>query len=357
MSTRDERVTALRAGVEYLASPELEGRAPGTAGGVLARQFVENAFESIGLGPAGEDRYTQAIPAIDGANLLGIIPGKGPTADRFIVVAAHYDHLGIWFDNVHPGANDNASGVAVLLDVAERLAASDELNRSILVCSFDAEEPPHFLTENMGSIHFVANPTVPLNQIDLMICLDSVGTALGSATMPPEVRESIFVLGAELATGVGDLVDRLGADVDGIRPRRLDGDVIPLFSDHFAFQQAGIPFLFISVRRNRHYHTPEDTAEKLDYDKMLALADYVTALTTELSGFPVSYAPHGHDDAATLTTLTELGTLVGPHTSRPHRVMALVGKLEEHLASGETLQQDDRGALSMLLTKLEEALE
>jgi len=85
---------------------------------------------------------------------------------------------------------------------------------------------------------------------------------------------------------------------------------------------------------------------------MLALADYVTALTTELSGFPVSYAPHGHDDAATLTTLTELGILVGPHTSRPDRVMALVGKLEDHLTSGEPVPQDDRGALSILLTKL-----
>ncbi len=89
VTSRDERLSALRTGVEYLASPELEGRAPGSPGGVLARRFVENAFESIGLEPAGEDRYAQAIPAIDGANLLGIIPGKGPTAHRFIVVGAH----------------------------------------------------------------------------------------------------------------------------------------------------------------------------------------------------------------------------------------------------------------------------
>ncbi len=297
------------------------------------------------------------IPTVDGTNLLGIIPGKGPLADRFIVVAGQYDHLGIWFDDVHPGANDNASGVAILLDVADRLIALGGLGRSVLVCSFDAEEPPHFSTENMGSIHFVATPTVPLNQIDLMICLDLVGHSLGPVAMPGEVRESIFVLGAERATGVGDLVDRLGAGVDGIRPRRLDGDVFPPLSDHFAFERAGIPFLFFTAGRDRHYHTPEDTSEKLDYDKMLALADYLAVLIAELAALSeLTYQPDGHDDAATLKTLVELGSLIGPTTSRPDQVMALIGKLEEQLASRRPIDPADRGSLSVLLMALEEAL-
>ncbi len=354
MDTKAERSAHLREVVEFLASPELEGRAAGTPGGAKARRFVHEQFESIGLVPAGEDAYLQAIPAIGGANLLGIIPGAGPKSERFVVLAAHYDHLGVWFGDTYPGANDNAAAVAVLVETAAQLAVRDSLGRSVLVCSFDAEEPPYFMTEHMGSVHFVSNPTVPLERIDLMVCLDIVGHSLGDESLPPEGQESIFVLGAERAPGVGELVD--GVAVDGILPRRLHGGIAPPLSDHYAFEQASIPYLFFTSGRTRHYHTPQDTPEKLDYFKMASLSEYLTDLVVELSVIPVQYSPDGRDDAATLATLVALGTMVAPATSQPDLTVAVVDDLEEKLASGEALTNGDRALLSALLFEFEEAL-
>lgn len=352
-----KRLEALRNHVDYLASPELEGRAPGTPGGLLARRHVENAFASFGLHPAGDDGYRQPIPEIGGANLLGIIPGSGPHADRYVVVAAHYDHLGVNFGHIYHGADDNASAVAVLLDLAMRLAEEGDLDRSVLVASFDAEEPPHFYTENMGSSYFVANPTVPLAQVDMMVCLDLVGHPFGPRELPASVRDTILIMGAEKSPGIGAVVDRLGQATAGVVPRRLDADIIPPMSDHYAFQQSGIPFLFFTLGRDRYYHTPEDTPEKLDYPKMLALADYLVSLTRELAardGF--TFEADAVDDAATLATLVELGHHAGPLARKPEQVMALIRKLQQRMERGAQLTHGDRGTLRAAIIAIEEAL-
>lgn len=352
-----QRAETMQSRVEYLASPGLEGRAPGTPGGLLARAYVEAAFAELGLTPAGEDGFRQPIPEIGGANLLGIIPGTGPHADRYVVVNAHYDHLGVHFGEVYPGADDNASGVAVLLDVAQRLIEDGGLDRSVLIISVDAEEPPHFYTDNMGSIYFVDHPTVPLEHLDILVNLDLVGHPLGPPTLPPEVRNTILVMGAEKSPGVGAIIDRLGREATGIIPRRLDSDVIPPMSDHYAFQRAGIPFLFFNIGRDRHYHTPQDTPEKLDYSRMVALADHLTVLIRELAardGF--TFEPEAVDDAATLKTLVELGRRAGPLARKPRQVMALVGKLEQRLEAGTPLSSGDRGSLRATILALEEAL-
>ena len=146
-----------------------------------------------------------------------------------MLLAAHYDACGP--DN--PGADDNAAAVAVVLDVAERLH-STELDRSVIIALFDAEEPPYFMTPDMGSQWLVDHPTVPLDRIDMMICLDLVGHDLGPESLPPEVRESIFVLGAEKSAGTGPLMDEL-PEQPGIRPRRIDNYIIPSMSDYDAF--------------------------------------------------------------------------------------------------------------------------
>jgi hypothetical protein len=352
--TKADRIDQLRARVEHLASPELEGRAPGTPGGLLARRYVEEAFTGLGLMPAGDDDYRQAIPTIGGANLLGTIPGTGPQGDRYILLNAHYDHLGINFGEIYSGADDNASGVAVLLDVARKLADHDGLDRTVLIVSFDAEEPPHFYTPDMGSIYFVAHPTVPLERIDMMLCLDLIGHPIGPPQLPVEVRNSMLVMGTEKTAGIGGIVD--GITTPGIWPRRLDNDIFPPLSDHYAFQQVGIPSLFFTVGRDRHYHTPKDTPEKLDYPKLLAFADYLAALVTELAGHAdFVYDERAVDDEATLTTLVELGRHAAPLARTQVRVAALVDKLEERLESEAPLGPGDRGTLQAAMQAIEEA--
>ncbi len=352
--TEPQRLTTLRAHVEYLASPDRQGRAPGTPGGLAARRYLEAAFAELSLTPAGTDGYQQPIPEIAGANLLGTIPGRGPHSDRYVVVAAHYDHLGLLWGRVYPGADDNAAGVAVLLEAAARLGGRD-LDRSILIASFDAEEPPYFLTEQMGSVRWVAEPTLPLTQVDVMICLDLVGHALGPPSLPEEIRRSVFLLGAERSPGVGSLVDRVGGTVEGIYPRRVDGDLIPPLSDYYAFERAGIPSLFFTLGRDRHYHTPEDTPDKLDYPKMAALADLLVDLTVALAAHPeYRYDADAHDDPAAVSTLIELGRHAG--TRHHEQVTALIDTLEGKLGAGVPLSRRDRAALQAALLALEEAL-
>lgn len=130
----------LRGMVEALCTADTAGRAPGTPQGLAARRLVTTWFEEAGLTPAGSESYLQMIPGIGGANIVGSIAGSGARSDRFVVIGAHYDHLGIDDVDTFWGADDNASGVAVMVEVAARLVESAaELDRTVLFCSFDAK--------------------------------------------------------------------------------------------------------------------------------------------------------------------------------------------------------------------------
>lgn len=149
------------------------GRAPGTPGGISARLVVVEALRARGLHVS-----EQPIPRIGGANVLAALPGQ---SDRWVLVAAHYDHLGAHDGAMFRGADDNAA-VAILVEVAAALARERPAGRGVLVATFDSEEPPHFLTPSMGSMCFLRDPPVPLDRIDPMICMDLVGDERNRST-------------------------------------------------------------------------------------------------------------------------------------------------------------------------------
>jgi hypothetical protein len=335
--------------VDYLCSPTCLPRNPGTDGGLAARTYLRDRLESLGLEPIGEDGFDQPLPSIGGSNLLGMIPGK---SDRYVLLAAHYDACGP--DN--PGADDNAAAVAVVLDVAEQLK-NMKPDRSVIIALFDAEEPPYFLTSVMGSQWFVDHPTVPLDQIDMMICLDLVGHALGPEGLPPEVRESIFVLGAEKSTGTGPLMDQL-PEQPGIHPRQIDNYIIPSKSDYDAFMEAGVPFLFYSVGRSQHYHMPTDTPDRLDYDKMTAfakhLADAVIAMANRSD--EAIYVPDGYDDETTLSSLENILAPLRDTSPDAETAAMFIGGIKQSLKNNGTLNDDERGAIAMFVAQVESAL-
>src|SRR5262249_24604430 len=194
MELQDSLVLA----VEALCAPDCAGRAPGTAQGAAARRLIHDRFREADTQAAGIDGFYQEVRASRGVNIIARVPGRGPQASRAVLVGAHYDHLGQAFGEVYWGADDNAAGVAVLLALADGLMTRrGELQRSVVLCAFDAEEPPFFLMPGMGSAHFVAHPTVALERIDMMICLDVIGHALGPPGISDDVRESVFCVGAE----------------------------------------------------------------------------------------------------------------------------------------------------------------
>jgi len=264
------------------------------------------------------------VPACDGVNLLAKL-GHGP---RWVIVAAHYDHLGKAGRDIFRGADDNAAAVAILIEVARSLAARPPKGRSVLIAAFDAEEPPHFLTEAMGSSHFCAQPPFPLESVDLMVCMDLVGHAVGPEGAPEDVRQSVFALGAERSEGTGALVDRLARSEPGVVIRRMDAETVPPLSDYWGFWRREVPFLFLTNGRWQHYHTPEDTPEKLDYDKMAATANWIE----QLARAPVKQKrkfTDGRDDAATLRTLRAVVKKIESSWPPAKMILSRLDQIEE----------------------------
>lgn len=251
--------TSLMRTVEALSSPEMEGRRTATPGGSKARAWVLAAMKDTGLAPAGSDyslpfSFTPktGVP-IDGVNIAVLCPGTDPGLP-VTVVSAHYDHLGMRDGQIYRGADDNTSGVAVLLEIARRCARTPFRHPTIFV-AFDAEE-----LGLQGARAFLASPPVPRDRIGLNVNLDMVargdkgelyvaGThhtpALLPVLQPVASRAPIKVLFGH---------DRPGTGSDDWTSQ----------SDHGPFHAAGIPFIYFGVEDHPDYHQPTDTADRID---------------------------------------------------------------------------------------------
>lgn len=351
----DERLKPIRKTVDFLCSETCAGRKTGTPEGEAARRWIAERFEQIGLREAVPG-FVQPVPKVQGGNVVGLLPGD---RERTILVAAHYDHLGraprgqaFW------GADDNAAAVAILLNVAERLKPC-ALGRQILFVAFDAEEPPHFMSSAMGSDYFVRNPVVPLESIDMMICMDLMGHAVGRETFPDDLRRTVFALGAEKTEGTGPIVDAVGARVDGVAIHRLGSDVIPPMSDYYAFANADVPYLFLTCGRWKHYHAVTDTPEKLDYPKIAATADFLGELVAELSHRDETpeLDHEARDDAASLASLRRVGEQLRPLVPEIAEAAPVLDHLAEQVDRKGRLDFPDQQSLAALVGALESILE
>ncbi len=371
---------SLRALVEALCSDRCAGRAPGTPGGEAGREIIADAFAAAGVTVS-----EQPVPGCSGANLVASIPAadttenawsvggspagthrgrvwepsEGSHVDRWVLLAAHHDHLGRHGRSTYWGADDNASAIAVLVAVAGALARDRPQRRGVLLAAFDSEEPPYFLSDAMGSEWYAAHAPVPLDRIDMMLCMDIVGHALGDERFPPDVRSSIFALGAERSAGTAAHLDALAEAEPGLWVRRLDAEIIPPLSDYDAFWNRSVPFLFLTCGRSRHYHTPEDTPEKLDYEKMAALARWLERWTRETCARPEARVTfeNRRDDASTLRTMVAVLRSLEPLSpqARSGREMAevLLTKCDAHGRLGAA----DRRDVGELMRRLEAGLE
>jgi hypothetical protein len=221
-----------------------------------------------------------------GRNVLGLLGGTGRpageagpaiSAAETIVLGAHYDHLGFGGaasaapgeTAIHHGADDNASGTALLLEVARRLAMADPLPRSVLFIAFSGEE-----RGLLGSGHYTNNPAVPLADTAAMVNLDMVGRL---------TDDKLIVYGTGTGTGFDALTDRLVA-AHGFDLTKEPGGFGP--SDHASFYAKKIPVFHLFTGSHADYHRPTDTAEKINYEGLARLADLVTDLVRELARAP-----------------------------------------------------------------------
>lgn len=331
--------------IEQLCSPECAGRRPGTPGGDAARRIVRDALRDAGFDPR-----EQPVVGCGGANVIARIRGD---IDRYVLVGAHFDHLGTVGRHVYWGADDNAAAVAVLVEVARTLA-NEHTGRGVIIAAFDGEEPPHFMSGAMGSREFVRTNRDP---IDFMVCMDLVGHRFGPAAVPDEVGASLFALGSERSTGTYDLVHRLKRSEPGVIVRPADADIIPPLSDYEAFWRERIPFLFLSAGRSRVYHTPEDTPDKLDYGKIAATARWLTRFVREArTREPTQFV----DGTLHRGTLDELHEVIGALTSfspLASQALAQVEQLRRACGRDGALPRGGDHMLATLVGALEQQLQ
>lgn len=264
--------------VNFLAAPEREGRGFGSAGLAAASEYIKEQFAAAKLQPGGDGgSWFQTFSARGGVdnrerqlrNVIAVLPGSDPKLKGEVaLVTAHYDHLGFgWpggrvdaLGKLHPGADDNASGVAVLIEIAKHLAARPAPPRTIVFIAFSGEE-----AGLLGSRHYVANPLpVPVAGIFGVINMDTVGR-LGdqpvSVIATESAREWPFVFRGITA-------------VTGVQTRMIPGAAES--SDQKAFIDAGIPGVQIFSGAGLDYHRPTDTPDKVDGAGMVKVATVAT---------------------------------------------------------------------------------
>jgi hypothetical protein len=259
----------LFADLEALADPALQGRQTGSAGGVAARHHIANAFRAIGLRPAGTSGYLQPFSfsmrrfgAIlgpgpfrrtyhDAANVVGRLEGTDPVK-RPIVVSAHYDHLGVIDGVVYPGADDNASGVAGLLAVARAMKSRTHRHPLVFV-AFDAEELN--LRGAKAFVRGAGHQGFALNvNLDMISRSADNEIYVAGTSHSPSLRPPLEPLQSRTAATI-----RFGHDT----PELGTGDWTML-SDHGAFHEVGVPFVYFGVEDHEDYHRPTDTLDRVD---------------------------------------------------------------------------------------------
>lgn len=252
----------LIADLRILSADDMEGRDTGAPGGERARAYIIQRLEAIGvaappvgrLQPFTADGRTREGPrSFSGQNILGVIPGTR-AGHRWIVVTAHYDHVGVNDGQVFNGADDNASGVATALALAERLKA-EAPEHGVIFAFLDGEE-----RGLLGARHFVDVPPVPLESIALNVNYDMTARAddgklwVTGTYQHPTLRPIL-----EPVAAVGNVSLSLGKDT----PQDTGADNWVEASDHAVFFRAGLPFLYFGVDYHPDYHRPSDDFERV----------------------------------------------------------------------------------------------
>jgi aminopeptidase N len=325
-------VDRLRTTIDALSSPDEEGRGPGTAGLEAAANYIIQGFQEAGLTPAGTgggwtQEFTplpvaianpvappqgQAWGAITLKNIVGVLPGtQGGVGVPCLVIGAHYDHLGL-SGGPHPGADDNASGVAVLLELAARMREEGPHRNDVVFVAFSGEEEG-----TLGSHQYVEHPAhLPTGgSTQRVFSLDSTVAMLNFDTVGRMEGKTLYIFGAASAVEFHDLLKgiNLGQGLDLKTP-----DNAPFASDQIPFIQKGVPALQFFTGANPDYHRAGDTPDKINYQGLLSVLSFAKETASFLADREerLSFLPPGAAQAAAMAPSGAAGT-------PPHRKVSL----------------------------------
>lgn len=255
--------TQLMDDLRILSADDMQGRDTGSEGGAKAREYIVGRLEALGVQPSPMGRLQpwemqgptrEGVKTFNGVNIIGVIPGTR-VSDKYIVVTAHYDHVGVNDGQVFNGADDNASGVATMLELAKRLKVNPP-EHSVLIVALDGEE-----RSLLGAKHFVEAPPVPLSSISMNLNFDMTARADtdGKLWVTGTYQHPYFRPLLERIAARGTVSLAFGKDT----PEDKGADNWVEASDHAAFHRAGLPFLYFGVNYHPDYHRPSDDFEKV----------------------------------------------------------------------------------------------
>ena len=266
----------LKQHVYTLASDSLEGRKAGSEGAKKAAAYIAQQWEEIGISPfEGESYYHPFKDEYN--NLIGIIEGNEPLLkDEYIIVGAHFDHLGSKEKNnqhvIYNGADDNASGVAAITELARRLKEiQPDLHRSVIFIAFDAEELGLY-----GSNEIANNWETLIEKTKLMFSVDMVGWHKKSGYV--EYSGTGTIKNAEqLLLENSSIPDGLN-----VKTKKFEKSAFTA-TDTYGFAQKNIPTLAVTTGTKSPYHKPEDEAPLIDYEGLALITEHLTNVVVAAS--------------------------------------------------------------------------
>lgn len=280
-------VWTIQKDVAFLSSDLTQGRMTGTDGERLSSRYIAERYAQIGLTPKGEQGYYQTFTFKAPSNphdtkgegeektCTNVVGFLDNGAINTIIIGAHYDHLGLGgsgsgslsteVDEIHNGADDNASGVAALLYIAEQLSKGKDKKNNYLFIAFSGEELGLF-----GSKHYADNPTIDLATANYMINMDMVGRL-----------DSVLVInGVGTSPSWNTSLDKV--KTKGFTITTTESGVGP--SDHTSFYRKDIPSIHFFTGQHKDYHKPTDDADLVNHEGIQQVGDYILALIHELNG-------------------------------------------------------------------------
>lgn len=266
--------------LQVLSADDMQGRQVGTPGGEKARTYILERFKASGIQPfAGNFAQPFSFtggragnqPERKGVNIVGRIDGT-QSPDRFIVLTAHYDHIGVRDGQVFNGADDNASGTAALFAIGKYFS-TERLNNSLIVAALDGEE-----SGLRGARAFLNAPPVPVTSMAVNVNVDMIGRA-------PD--DKLFAAGSHAYPFLKPYLERVAASapvkflLGHDDPQRRDVEDWTRDSDHYVFHQAKIPFVYIGVEDFDQHHKATDDYETISHDFYVRAVETVIRVIQE----------------------------------------------------------------------------
>lgn len=272
----------LKQHVSFLASDEMKGRGFGSPQGLLAAEYIREQFREAGVSPLVDDYFHSfyhriGVLNIHGQNVIGVIEGNDPDLkNEYIVIGAHYDHIG-WDVKkgdtlIYNGADDNASGVAGIIELGRYLSENrDKLKRSVIIAAFDSEE-----SGLLGARRVLGDGLVDTSAVKAMFSLDMIGMYSG--------HEGVDLEGIQLLRDYLPMVETAKKEYP-VNILKMNAKVVPN-TDTGPFGKAGIPAIHVFTGLESPYHKPEDVDTLLDYEGMATILNFMTGLTMEMAERP-----------------------------------------------------------------------